>query len=69
MEPDNGNYQACYSVGAKGARTEPGSFQWYSVPGQQARNTNQNIKIPSKHQEALLCCAGDRVLAQVAQSL
>lgn len=39
-------------------RTEPGSFQWCAVPGQE---------VPFEQQEVFLCCVDDRVLAQIVQ--
>lgn len=54
-----------WKEGAK--RIEPGSFQCHLVPGHEAVGTKYKMQwvqngteVPSGHQEALLCHAGDR---------
>lgn len=57
----------CHPEGRKAAKkTEPGSFQWCSVPKQEARKAQTGTQKMSDHQEALLCCADDGVPAQAA---
>ena len=50
-------------------KLEPGSFQW--CPEKEPRDLAQTgaEEVPSEHQAALLCCAGDRALAQAVQRL
>jgi len=48
-------------------RTEPGSFQWCAVTGQEAVAQTKTQEVPSEHQETLFHCEGEGALAQVAQ--
>lgn len=48
-------------------KTEHGFFHWCPVPGQDALAQTGAQEIPPEHQEALLCCAGNKALTQVAQ--
>lgn len=45
----------------------PGFFQWCPVPWQEARGTDGNTGCSLERQETLLCCEGNRELAQVNQ--